>query len=129
MNANDLPRHLLIKLTADADVRLFRNNVGTGWAGRFLRRRPDGVVEVAGARALHAGLAVGSSDLIGWRSVEIEARHVGRRVAVFVGLEAKHGEAARLTPEQRSFIAAVKRAGGLAAEVRDVETALAALQF
>jgi hypothetical protein len=123
MKANDLPRTLLVELTADPAVRLFRNNVGTGWAGRAKRDKSDpSLVHVFGARPLHAGLCVGSSDLIGWRSVVITPAMVGQRVAVFVGLEAKTGGGV-LTPEQRAFIQVVQSAGGLAGEVRSLEAA------
>lgn len=118
-NPNDLPRAIMLELTKQPEVRLFRNNVGTGWAGRFLGRSGAGVTMLANARPLHAGLCVGSSDLIGWRSLTITEGMVGRRVAVFSALEAKTG-AGRLTQEQRNFIAAVQKAGGFAGEARSV---------
>lgn len=79
-------------------VRLFRNNVGALWDSR--------------GRLVTYGLCPGSSDLIGWRSIEITPAMVGRKVAVFVALEGKvPGKAA--TAEQASFGAAVKKAGGI----------------
>ena len=118
-NANDLPRAIQLELTKHDNVRLFRNNVGTGWAGRYLGRDAAGVTLIANARPLHAGLVVGSSDLIGWRTVTITEGMVGRRVAVFAALEAKTG-GGRLTVEQANFIKAVKAAGGFAGETRTV---------
>lgn len=89
-------------------VRLFRNNVGVAIY-------PDG------SRVVY-GLCPGSSDLIGWRTVEVTPQMVGRKVAVFVALEVKN-ERGRLTPEQDNFLAAVRAAGGIGVEARSAEGA------
>lgn len=114
-------------------ARLFRQNVGVGWIGKVEKPARatqvtvfPGDVVIRKARPLHAGLSVGSGDLIGWRTVEVTQAMVGRQVAVFVSLEAKQG-AGRLTPAQRAWCAAVAAAGGISAEVRSVEDAEAAL--
>lgn len=110
-------------------VRLFRNNVGTGWVGKV--ERPSRAVQVLvspgdvvirRARPLHAGLFEGSGDLIGWESREIKPEHVGQTWAVFVSLEAKEGTG-RLSPAQRQWRDQVQAAGGVAEEVRSVEDA------
>ena len=93
------------------EVRLWRNQVGQ--------------YELADGRILRSGLCKGSSDLIGYRSVVITPEMVGQRVAVFVALEVK--DKGRLTPEQAVFLRVVGEAGGIAAEVRSVEDAQAAL--
>jgi hypothetical protein len=107
------------------DTRLWRNNVGTGWAGQATRittsnaqaighaLRPGDVV-VRNARPLHAGLCVGSSDLIGYRQVD--------GLAQFVALEVKSATG-RPTAEQARFLAHITSAGGCAAVVRSVEDA------
>jgi hypothetical protein len=106
-------------------VRLFRNNVGTGWAGAATRvtavnlsalahsLRPGDVV-VRNARPLHAGLCVGSSDLIGYRRVG--------DLAQFVALEVKSATG-RPTPQQTAFLNHITAAGGCAGIVRSVEDA------
>ncbi len=106
-------------------VRLFRNNVGTGWAGQATRvtagnlqaiahtLRPGDVV-VRNGRPLHAGLCVGSSDLIGYRRVN--------GLAQFVALEVK-SERGRPTPEQTRFLDHISSAGGCAAVIRSIEDA------
>jgi hypothetical protein len=111
-------------------VRLFRNNVGTGWAGQATRitagnlqaiahtLRPGDVV-VRNARPLHAGLCVGSSDLIGYRRVG--------DLAQFVALEVK-SERGRPTPEQTRFLDHISSAGGCAAVVRSIADADAVLR-
>jgi hypothetical protein len=107
------------------DTRLWRNNVGTGWAGQATRvtagnlsalahsLRPGDVV-VRNARPLHAGLCVGSSDLIGYRQVQ--------GLAQFVALEVKSATG-RPTPEQTRFLDHITSAGGCAAVVRSVADA------
>jgi hypothetical protein len=111
-------------------VRLFRNNVGTGWAGQATRvtagnlqaiahtLRPGDVV-VRSGRPLHAGLCVGSSDLIGYRRVD--------GVAQFVALEVKSATG-RPTPEQTRFLDHISSAGGCAAVIRSVEDAHSVLR-
>jgi hypothetical protein len=112
-------------------VRLFRNNVGTGWAGQATRvtagnlqaiahsLRPGDVV-IRGGRPLHAGLCVGSSDLIGYRQVN--------GVAQFVALEVKSATG-RPTAEQTRFLNHISSAGGCAAVVRSVDDAYSVLRF
>ena len=80
-------------------VRLFRNQVG-------LAEYPDG-------SKVPYGLAKGSSDLIGWRSIVVTPSMVGRRLAVFVAIEVK-SPTGKLEPAQEIFIDNVRQAGGLA---------------
>lgn len=90
------------------NVRLFRNNVGAlqDRAGRFVTY----------------GLAVGSSDLIGYVSIIITPDMVGNRMAVFCALEVKDAKG-RVAEQQANFIRTVNDAGGRAAVVRSVEEA------
>ena len=104
--------------------RVFRNNVGTGWTGSKIVRNRDESVTIHDARPLNAGLCKGSSDLIGWRSIEVTPDMVGRRIALFLAVEVK-GERGRATDEQRNFIDRVRLDGGLAGVARTVEDALA----
>lgn len=94
-------------------IRVFRNNVGTATTadGRFIK----------------FGLCPGSSDLIGWTEYVIQPEDVGHRVAVFTALEVKT-PTGRVTCQQRNFIDAVRRAGGIAAIVRSPQQALIAIQ-
>jgi len=104
----------------------FRNNVGTGWQGAKVVQQ-GGAVTLMQARPLHAGLCVGSSDLIGWTSVQITPEMVGRKVAVFSAIEAKAAKG-RATDEQLRFISAVKAAGGFAGIARSEDEAEALLR-
>ena len=103
------------------DTRLWRNNVGLGWTGAATKIQRRGLVAVEpgdvvvrNARPLHAGLCVGSSDLIGYRQVD--------GLAQFVALEVKSATG-RPTAEQARFLAHITSAGGCAAVVRSVEDA------
>ena len=110
-------------------VRLWRNNVGTGWAGQATKvttgnlraiaagLRPGDVV-IRQGRPLHAGLCVGSSDLIGYRQVD--------GVAQFVALEVKSANG-RPTAQQVQFLDHITGAGGCAGVVRSVDDASALL--
>jgi hypothetical protein len=77
---------------------------------------------VRNGRPLRAGLAVGSSDLIGLRSVTVTPEMVGQRLAVFSAIEVK-APRRPLTTEQEAFIAMVMEMGGLAGVARSVEEA------
>jgi hypothetical protein len=107
------------------NTRLWRNNVGTGWAGQATKVTPGnlravsqalrpGDVVIRQGRPLHAGLCVGSSDLIGYRVVD--------RVAQFVALEVK-SPTGRATVQQTQFIDHITSVGGCAGIVRSVEDA------
>jgi VRR-NUC domain len=99
----DLMRSIQIEASARG-ARLLRNNTGV---------LPDrrGI-------PVHFGLAVGSSDLIGWVK--------DGPVAIFAAIEVKIGNR-KTTPEQNTFLAAVRAAGGRAGVARSVEEAMAIL--
>ena len=132
LSEQHIQQTILIRLARGA-VRLFRNNVGVGWAGPSTKvtagnvaavragLRPGDVV-VRNGRPLRAGLAVGSSDLIGLRSVTVTPEMVGQRLAVFSAIEVK-APRRPLTTEQEAFIAMVMEMGGLAGVARSVEEA------
>ena len=91
------------------DTRVFRNNTGT------LRDQHG--------RPVSFGLAKGSADLIGWRTITITPEMVGQQVAVFTSIEVKSATG-RLRPEQQQWLDAVQAAGGIAGVARCVDDAL-----
>jgi hypothetical protein len=120
-------------------ARLFRNNVGTGWAGQATKVTPGNLRGVAAAlqpgdvvirqgRPLHAGLCVGSSDLIGWRSRVVTPEMVGQTLAQFVAIEVK-SETGRTTPQQDQFLSQIQAVGGCGGVARSVEAATALLKY
>lgn len=108
--------------------RLFRNNTGMGWTGktRGPTKKPitvtlePGDMVIRQARPFHAGFPKGSSDLIGWTSIQITPNMVGRTVAVFTAVEAKTPNV-RVTKEQNNFINAVNTSGGIATVARKLQ--------
>jgi hypothetical protein len=91
------------------NVVTFRNNTGSA-IGR------DG-------RPVRFGLCEGSADLIGWTTRTITAEDVGQPIAVFTAIEIKT-DTGRLTCQQKDFLAAVERAGGIAGVARCEEDAI-----
>lgn len=107
----DIMRSLMKRLSVTG-ARVFRNNVGTGWVGKVIRRA-EGQITLDQPRPLEAGLCTGSSDLIGWRSITITPDMVGKTVAVFTAVETKT-RFGRLSPDQANFLRVVHDAGGVA---------------
>lgn len=91
-------------------LRIFRNQLGT--------------YELKDGRWLSSGLCEGSSDLIGYVPVTITPSMVGRRVAVFVAIEAKgtHARTAKdRAAKQQLFLDVVNAAGAFGAQVRSCD--------
>ena len=108
MNAETiLMKKIQLAATSCGGARLLRNHVGC--------------IRDAEGRVHHFGLAVGSSDLIGWTSQ-------GRFLAVEVKVPGSPGHAGgRVTPQQQAFIDAVNRAGGLGLVARSEQDLINAL--
>ena len=80
-------------------LQLFRNNTGK-------------LKDVTG-RWVTFGLAIGSGDLLGWRTVVVTPEMVGKKLAIFTSVEVK-GPGKKLTPAQENWMREVRRAGGIA---------------
>lgn len=106
----DLQQRIRLALGTHPQARLFRNQVGS---------LPDSRT----GRLVTFGLARGSADLIGWRTITVTPEMVGQRIAVFTSLEIKT-PTGRLTPAQRHWQQAVLQAGGIAGVARSVADAL-----
>ena len=91
------------------DLRLFRNNTGS---------LPDPRT----GRPVQFGLARGSADLIGFRTVTITPDMVGKQIAVFTSIEVKTPKG-RLSKEQSNWLALIKRSGGIAGVARSIQDA------
>lgn len=110
-----------IRLALGRDAVLFRNNVGTAWTGD-VQRLIDGSVLIKNPRIFHGGLCKGSSDLIGWRSIEVTPAMVGKQIAIFSAVEVKAPKG-RATVDQVTFLDNVTRAGGLGCLAYSVDDA------
>ena len=96
--------------------RMFRNNVGTGWVGAIVSKIGN-ILTLRDPRPLNAGLCVGSSDLIGWTTIEVTEDMVGSKLAVFTAIEVKTGRTA-ITTQQQNFIDYVNKCGGVGKIIR-----------
>jgi hypothetical protein len=110
----DLQQRIRLALGTHPDARLFRNQVGS---------LPDPRT----GRLVTFGLARGSADLIGWRTVTVTPEMVGQRIAVFTSLEVKT-PSGRLSPAQTHWLHAVRTAGGIAGVARSVADAVVIVQ-
>ena len=111
MNAETtLQQQIRLALGTHPQTRLFRNQVGS---------LPDPRT----GRLVTFGLARGSADLIGWRTVTITPDMVGSRLAVFTSIEVKT-PTGRVRPDQAAWMGAVQAAGGIAGIARSVPDAL-----
>jgi hypothetical protein len=86
--------------------RLFRNNVGSGFA-------------LHGGHYIEFGLCKGSGDGIGWFPVKITPEMVGKTLAVFASIEVKTPAAYakkdhNMKSEQRNWMDFVNSQGGFA---------------
>ena len=107
-----LQQQIRLALGINPDVKAFRNQCGA---------LPDPRT----GRLVTFGLARGSADLIGWRTVVVTPEMVGTRLAVFLSIEVKTPTGRlRLTPQQHNWQAAVLAAGGIAGVARSVPDAL-----
>lgn len=105
-----LQQQIRLALGTHPQTRLFRNQVGS---------LPDPRT----GRLVTFGLARGSADLIGWRTVTVTPDMVGRRLAVFTSIEVKTPKG-RIRPDQTAWLGAVQAAGGIAGIARSVPDAL-----
>lgn len=94
-----------VRLNLPRNVRLFRNNVG-------LCKNEHTIIVY--------GLCPGSSDLIGWTTIEITPEMLGKKIAVFTAVEIKT-EKGIVSADQKNFLENVKNAGGLAKIIRNIE--------
>lgn len=118
-----------------AQVRctLFRTNSGKAWlsGGGPARRLEDGSVLVPHARPVGLGMALvngdtapGLSDYNGWTVKTIRPEWVGRRVAVFTGIETKRAKNGRATSDQENWVRQVRAAGGIGVIANSPELAV-----
>lgn len=118
----NLNKAVMLKTVSDYEnCRLFRNNTGKAYQGK-VTSRVNRTVEIENYRIVNFGLTTGSSDLIGWYSMEITPEMVGKKVAVFAAVECKVGRG-KTSPAQDQFLQAVHNNGGIAGVARSPEGA------
>jgi hypothetical protein len=121
MNSEEtnIVRKIMLRLSKNPNVRIFRNNIGNAWIGksvRFTQKQTvsvnPGDVLIYQGRFFSAGLCVGSSDLIGFKSVVITPEMVGKKIAVFLAPEVKTSTG-KASQEQVNFLNMVNSMGGI----------------
>jgi hypothetical protein len=93
---------------------MFRNAVGYGIACAPKHAMPNGKggFYVRRGSPVRFGLMKGSSDMIGWETIEITQEMVGQKVAVFASREIKT-QKDKLSDEQRTWNRNVLSSGGI----------------
>ena len=105
-----LQQEIRLALGQESDLRLFRNQVG---------QLPDPRT----GRYVQFGLAKGSSDLVGFKTIEVTHEMVGQKLSIFCSIEVKTPKG-RLTTNQESWLICVRSAGGSAGGARSIKDAI-----
>ena len=105
-----LQQEIRLALGRIPSLRLFRNQVG---------QLPDPRT----GRYVQFGLAKGSSDLVGFKTVKITPEMINQKVAVFVSIEIKT-ERGKLTEVQQNWLQKVHDSGGIVGVARSIQDAL-----
>ena len=109
-----LQQNIRLALGQHSDLRLFRNETG---------RLPDPRT----GKWIRFGLAKGSTDLIGFKTIKITPEMIGQDLAVFCSVEVKTNTG-QLSEYQHNWLQAVKKAGGITGVARNVGDALKILK-
>ena len=105
-----LQQEIRLALGTIPSLRLFRNQVG---------QLPDPRT----GRYVQFGLAKGSSDLVGFKTIKITPEMIGQEVAQFVSIEIKT-ERGKLTEVQQNWLQKVQDSGGIVGVARSIQDAL-----
>lgn len=104
------------------NIRVTRNNVGKAWVGQVIHK-DDKTITLANYRVFHAGLAQGSSDLMGIKKVTITPDMVGQIIGQVIGIEVKT-PTGKPSKEQLLFRDFINKWGGICEIVRSPDEAL-----
>ena len=120
-NKSEKQIHHDIHTGLTVDTLLYRNNVRLVFTGD-VKQHVGVSVNIFNARPIKFGLCPGSSDLIGWTTIEITPEMVGRSVAVFTAVEVKSATG-RASKKQKNFIKRIHDCGGIAGIARSLDDA------
>ena len=109
-----LQQNIRLALGQHSNLRLFRNETG---------KLPDPRT----GQWVRFGLAKGSSDLIGFKTIKVTPEMIGQDLAVFTSIEVKTNTG-QLSKYQHNWLQAVKSAGGIVGVARTVRDALEILK-
>lgn len=113
--------------------RLFRANSGRAWTGKSVgpfkeSKKVDvypGDILIRKARPFH-GMQAGTSDLIGWTTIQITPDMIGQSAAIFTAAELKTAGTAT-TQKQHAYIRTVNEAGGIGVIAKQLDDLLKAV--
>lgn len=112
---NQIQQEIRLAVGQEKNLRLFRNETGS-------------LPNPRTGKWVDFGLAKGSSDLIGFKTVEVTPDMVGEKLAVFISLEVKN-KRGKLSELQHNWLQVVKRAGGITGVARSIQDALNILKI
>jgi hypothetical protein len=92
-----------------ANRRLFFLSSGKGWAGKILSNNNSRLV-LKDAFPFH-GTPAGWPDLAGWTIEEVTEDMIGKKIAIFTGLDIK--KLGELTHHQKIFKSILEQMGGI----------------
>lgn len=128
MNEHEIQNLIRLHLGQSPDVRIFRANVGQGWAGEAVIKLPGGDIRITRPRPLNTGLPEGWPDLFGFRLLTVTPEMAGRALPVFAAIEVK-GPRGALRDAQRRVLEELARCGCLAGVARSPEEAAKILRI
>lgn len=105
-------QNLILLALSENDCLVWRVETAGAWVGRVLHSE-KGLVTLANARMIQAGLVKGGSDIIG----------IHKPSGRFLAIEVKTSKG-RVSKEQENFIQAVQNAGGISGVARSPQEAL-----
>ena len=110
-----IQQDIRLALGQEKNLRLFRNETGT-------------LPNPRTGKWVKFGLAQGSSDLIGFKTITVTPEMIGSDLAVFCSIEVKT-KTGRLSDIQHNWLQVVKNAGGITGVARTVSEALNILKI
>ena len=110
-----IQQEIRLAVGQEKNLRLFRNETGT-------------LPNPRTGKWVQFGLAKGSSDLIGFKTITVTPEMVGSDLAVFTSIEVKT-KTGKLSDMQHNWLQVVKNAGGITGVARTVSEALNILKI
>ena len=112
---NQIQQEIRLAVGQEKNLRLFRNETGS-------------LPNPRTGKWVDFGLAKGSSDLIGFKTVEVTPDMVGEKLAVFTSIEVKN-KRGKVSELQHNWLQVVKKAGGITGVARSIQDALNILKI
>ena len=112
---NQIQQEIRLAVGQEKNLRLFRNETGS-------------LPNPRTGKWVDFGLAKGSSDLIGFKTIEVTPDMVGEKVAVFTSIEVKN-KRGKVSELQHNWLQVVKKAGGITGVARSIQDALNILKI